>query len=666
MKKLLIALAATVIACGAATAWAAGGGPDLFGYKWQDWPTFTWVDISATGTAVHLTDDEVAGPFPIGFDFNFYGETYSQFYISANGRIMFFDQPETFKIPCIPTESPYLGYIALYWDDLDPETGGVVYFGLLGAEPDRYLIVQYEQVMHFGSTTDSVTAEIVMGEKAGDMALQYLDPSSELGGNATIGIMAPDGSTGLSIDCNQAMLTPNRNIFIKHPEYIELTAADPYAAVFEGQTAHFDLTVRNVMGIDSGFVVSFRDNNWSAEANPSVFNLAAGASTTIEVDITVPDGVPLWSYDDFGVEITSAENPAVAASVALSAVAGPDWAVVEDVLPDPVQEDALVTDSTWLYVFSNYLAPGIAGSLTRFNLDGVVETLPSLTPAVNVTDGGYLWDKLVFPGGVDETGQITDQFSVYDISDEEWLPDYKLPKPLAYAAVVVLDDVLYVIGGFDGEKALDTLYRFTPETASWWRLAPMNHARIRPAAGAINGEIIVAGGDALAPLDSVEAYDPQTDTWVERNPLPEPMREMADSTCNGVLYLIGGETASGASNIVYGYDAVNDRWFPISRLQYGRFSTEAALLAGDMVIVGGMKSLFAPSSDAELLDLDCADEVHVIDQDFGVDDDTEDDDDTVVDDDTAIDDDTIDDDSVDDDTAPHHSEGDSGDDGCGC
>ncbi len=667
MKRLLITLAALWLITGTAPA-VADGGPDLFGYVWQNYPTFTWVEANDSGTAVHLVDDEVAGPFPIGFDFDFYGETYSQFYVSANGRLMFEEQPETFKIPCIPSTAPYLNYIALYWDDLDPETSGVVYYETIGTEPDRLLIVEWDHVMHFGSTTDTVTAEIVLAEKTAHLALQYLDPSDELGAGATVGMMSPDGTDGLSIVCNQAVLSPNQNIFIQHPAYVELTANDPYAAVFEGQTAHFDLFVRNVTGVDANFVTTFSGNSWTAQADPGVIFLAAGETGEIGVNMEVPTGTTRWSYDDFEVKVTSAVNPSVSATAALSAIAGPDWVVHDFIVPTAVQESSVVTDTEWVYVFSNYLAPGIVGTLSRFRLDGTVETLPSLTPAVNAADGSYLWGKLVFPGGVDETGQITDQLYVYDISEAAWTVGYPLPKPLAYAATVVLDDMLYVIGGFDGEEPLSTLYRFSPDTASWWRLTPMNYARVRPAAGVVDGKIVVAGGFNQTALDVVEVYDPQTDSWTDGAPLPVPLRETADATCNDTFYVIGGSYEDAASNAVYGYNLAGDRWFPISRLQTARFSTEATLLDGSIVVAGGMSELFSPLDSAEAIALNCVDEEHVIDLPFGTDDDTATDDDT-EDDDTEDDDTEGDDDTEvdDDDTEPTGNDDDDDDDGCcGC
>ena len=79
------------------------GGPDAFGYKWIDsdqpnGPAYVWNDISTTGTLVTTwtatgtgtsLDDGYAGPFPLGFNFKFYGNSKNQVYISTNGLLHF-------------------------------------------------------------------------------------------------------------------------------------------------------------------------------------------------------------------------------------------------------------------------------------------------------------------------------------------------------------------------------------------------------------------------------------------------------------------------------------------------------------------------------------------------------------------------------------------------
>src|SRR5512139_3071243 len=59
------------------------------------------------------------GPFPIGFNFTFFGNTYSQFYVSANGLVMFTDPDGLYNTEAtIPTATTPNNYIAPFWDNL--------------------------------------------------------------------------------------------------------------------------------------------------------------------------------------------------------------------------------------------------------------------------------------------------------------------------------------------------------------------------------------------------------------------------------------------------------------------------------------------------------------------------------------------------------------------
>src|SRR4030065_850318 len=75
---------------------AAQSGVDSFGYVYTDSKAplpsvgVQWIDISTTGTdTTSAGDDDVPGPFPIGFDFTFYGNRYSAFNVHTHGYIMF-------------------------------------------------------------------------------------------------------------------------------------------------------------------------------------------------------------------------------------------------------------------------------------------------------------------------------------------------------------------------------------------------------------------------------------------------------------------------------------------------------------------------------------------------------------------------------------------------
>ena len=59
-------------------------------------PTFTVgtdsiINIQNTGTALNLGDDSMSGMKPLGFDFDFYGQTFDEVNISMNGFFTFQD-----------------------------------------------------------------------------------------------------------------------------------------------------------------------------------------------------------------------------------------------------------------------------------------------------------------------------------------------------------------------------------------------------------------------------------------------------------------------------------------------------------------------------------------------------------------------------------------------
>jgi len=88
IKKVL---GSFVLACASAAAFAVPfPGPDAFGYTGST-IAYNFRDISGTGTVVLPgTDDSATGPnINIGFNFNFYGNTFNQVNLATNGFLSF-------------------------------------------------------------------------------------------------------------------------------------------------------------------------------------------------------------------------------------------------------------------------------------------------------------------------------------------------------------------------------------------------------------------------------------------------------------------------------------------------------------------------------------------------------------------------------------------------
>ncbi|HEB85266.1 MAG TPA: hypothetical protein ENI92_09750, partial [Bacteroidetes bacterium] len=190
------------------------GGPDTFGYLWRDsdeadGPAFDWVtDDSGTWTEVTAiySDDATAGPFPIGFDFPFYGTDYTQFWVCSNGWISFVSPgfAEYSNDPIPSTDTPN-AILCPFWDDLYLGTGAPhVYYG---TDADSNMVITYIDVQRLGGPTGAVLSFQVILHPDGTILLQYDNISANyIVNQATIGIENASGTEGLQILYNGDVL----------------------------------------------------------------------------------------------------------------------------------------------------------------------------------------------------------------------------------------------------------------------------------------------------------------------------------------------------------------------------------------------------------------------------------------------------------------------------
>jgi MBG domain len=143
------------------------------------------------------------GPFPIGFNFTFFGNSYSQFYVSANGLLMFTDPGGNYSTEAaIPDAALPNNFIAPFWDDLVIDGSGRILYTTIGAAPNRKLIIQYKNMGFYPFPVFLGSFSVILYESSNVIKIQYrliVDNSSTKahGESATIGIENSDGSAGI-------------------------------------------------------------------------------------------------------------------------------------------------------------------------------------------------------------------------------------------------------------------------------------------------------------------------------------------------------------------------------------------------------------------------------------------------------------------------------------
>src|ERR687891_541886 len=143
---------------------------------------------------------------------------------------------------------------------------------------------------------------------------------------------------------------------------------------------------------------------------------------------------------------------------------------------------------------------------------------PMPTPRTEVT-AAVLEDDIYVIGGFDEFGQVTGIVEVYNIANNTWSKAAApLPVPLHHTAAASYNGKIYVVGGYTAPwSPSNKLFIYDPVQNSWQEGKSMPTARGALNVNFVNGIIYAIGGRISGSLENIsvnEAYDPEQDTWI--------------------------------------------------------------------------------------------------------------------------------------------------------
>lgn len=188
--------------------------------------------------------------------------------------------------------------------------------------------------------------------------------------------------------------------------------------------------------------------------------------------------------------------------------------------------------------------------------------------AVADASAAELGGIIYVPGGRTADGQLTNIVEAYSPAQDAWGNAASLTHPISSALALSDGSFLYLIGGWDGENVLNTVFQYDPASNTWQRLAEMDQPRMWPAGGIISGKIIVVGGwDGKQELSSCEMLDLNTPEaqWEPCAPMDSPRAGAGASVLVNKLYVFGG--GMGEQNNIENsevYDPNTDSWSLLS------------------------------------------------------------------------------------------------------
>lgn len=251
------------------------GGPDDFGYTWDDSVPLNWINATV-GTDTGMSGDswgQGIGPIPLPFAFKFYENTYSSVYIAASGYVAFtssywVDQQE------IPSPRTPNNVVAPYWTPLYLNSSGPngrVYYISGGTAPNRYFAVEWYNVRG-GDPSDPIGGddifdfEVVLYEN-GDMVFQYamMSYNSSYWCGAA-GTEDSEGLDGLAYGSFCQQYASNRAVRYYRPPpsaRVQVRPAFQGRFVRPGEIAAFQQRIKNTGEFGADTYDLFTASSWS-------------------------------------------------------------------------------------------------------------------------------------------------------------------------------------------------------------------------------------------------------------------------------------------------------------------------------------------------------------------------------------------------------------------
>jgi N-acetylneuraminic acid mutarotase len=214
---------------------------------------------------------------------------------------------------------------------------------------------------------------------------------------------------------------------------------------------------------------------------------------------------------------------------------------------------------------------------------------PLPTPRSEVASA-VLDNRIYIIGGFNAQGQSTNVVEVYTpvglvSPDNHWERLASMPEPRDHPMAAAFAGKVYVFGGGLGQETR-SVFAYDPASDTWTRMADMPFRRTAGGAAVLGDRIIVAGGTGDSPATSM-VYDPARDSWSVGPALSEPREHLAVAAANGRVYVIGGrwEDVLKSKNEVL--DSPTGSWRTVAPMPTARGGTAGGVADGRIFVAGG-------------------------------------------------------------------------------
>ncbi|XP_046492145.1 kelch-like protein 10 [Neodiprion pinetum] len=206
--------------------------------------------------------------------------------------------------------------------------------------------------------------------------------------------------------------------------------------------------------------------------------------------------------------------------------------------------------------------------------------------------------EILFAIGGWSAGSPTSFVETYDTRADRWFLSVNTDvTPRAYHGLCTLNNVIYMIGGFDGNEHFNTVRCYDPVTKEWRERACMYHARCYVSVCTHGGKIYALGGyNGRTRMSSGERYEPHRNQW---EMIPSMHRQRSDASAAALqdkIYIVGGFNGQEVLSSAEVFDVETSQWSFIHSMTSPRSGVSLVAFRDNLYALGGFNGFTRLSS----------------------------------------------------------------------
>lgn len=197
-------------------------------------------------------------------------------------------------------------------------------------------------------------------------------------------------------------------------------------------------------------------------------------------------------------------------------------------------------------------------------------------------------DSTIYIFGGNDDAKTLNSCERYCPATNEWEPLPAMHQARSAAAACYHNGLLYVVGGNFAGQTLAHMECYDPVKETWEIMPTLIRSRSACTVASLLGKIYVCGGwSGKQALASCERYEPKTRSWEQLTPMANRREWPVITVDDGQLYLCGGQDGSEDVSVVEAFDPKRMGWETLPLKVQCRRNAAIAVVQSQLYMFGG-------------------------------------------------------------------------------